>query len=123
MANKIRKYGTKVNDKESELIMKFISKLKVVYFGEETDVEIISFDIINYNSMTYVLVGARVKKHMTHNDKKRYKSGEYKSLGLSARTLLKLEIEASIVSQIDAYIKLFASPRIYRIELDKLSLE
>jgi hypothetical protein len=73
--------------------------------------------------MTYVLVGARVKKHMKHFDNKRYKSGGYKSLGLSARTLLKLEIEASIINQVEMYLKLFASTRTFRIEIDKLSLE
>lgn len=123
MANNVRKYGTKVNDRESELIVKYLPRFKVDYFGEETDVEIISFDLINYHGNTYVLVGARVKKHMVHSDKKRYKSGVYKSLGLNARGLLKLEIEMSIATQINMYLKLFASDKIFRVEIDKLSLE
>lgn len=123
MSNKIRKYGVKVNDKESELIYKFLPKLKVEYFGEETDVDIISFDIYDYQYRTNVLVGVRIRKHMVHSDNKRYKSGGYKSLGFVERACVKEDITESIISQIDMYLKLFASPKIFLIHIDKLSLE
>lgn len=124
MANKIRKYGTKVNDKESQLILKFLPKLKVEYFGDETDVEITSFDIIKYKGHKHILIGACVKKNMTHKDGKRYKSSAYKSLGFAQREMIKYKITYSIITQIHMYIKLFAFDTEYRtIAVDKLSLQ
>lgn len=124
MANKIRKYGTKVNDKESQLILKFLPKLKVEYFGDETDVEITSFDIIKYKGHNHILIGACVKKNMTHKDGKRYKSSAYKSLGFAQREMIKYKITNSIIIQIRMYIKLFAFDTEYTtITVDKLSLQ
>ena len=104
-------------------MLKYIPKFKVEYFGEETDVDIISFDFYDYHHRTNVLVGVRIKKHMVHSDKKRYKSGGYKSLGLAERARIKEHITLSLVSQVDMYLKLFASPKVFVIHIDKLSLE